>query len=269
VTTDPGGDFNPSLIQDEQGAFHLAWFRWEAPFRGHIWYNRSEDGLTWNPANEVQVTTTPDVDDWVPTLARATDGSLLVWFAAAKRSGEPMITDLFVARKAPGAAGWTAAVPAAGLNGTSEHDHLPFAARVGPEIALVWVRHDDSQALPWLNPKSDVWLARSADGLSWSPPAQVTADAGSVVNLFPGLFPDEDGAAFVNWLSTRQGEPQLFQVPLAQAGRYPEGVFRIEGPGTGYSHRLTPTITPGAWIAVWVSGREGSQDVHYRFFERD
>jgi len=216
----PGKDEDPSVlrardgIQDEQGAFHLAWFRWDAPFRGHVWYNR------------------------------------------------------FVERKAPGAAGWTAAMPAAGLNSASEHDHLPFAARVGQEIALAWVRHDDSQALPWLNAKSDVWLARSADGLSWSSPVRVTKAAGSVVNLFPGLFLDEDGATFVNWLSTRQAEPRPFQLPLAQAGRYPEGVSRIEGPGSGYSHRLTPTITPGVWIAVWVSGSEGSQDVHYRFFER-
>lgn len=50
--------------------------------------------MTTDPGGDFQVTITPDVDDWVPALARAADGSLLVWFAAAKRSGAPMITDL-------------------------------------------------------------------------------------------------------------------------------------------------------------------------------
>ena len=57
VTTHAGGDFNPHLVQDDQGTFHLVWFRWEALFRGNIRYNSSRDGRTWDPATEVAVTT--------------------------------------------------------------------------------------------------------------------------------------------------------------------------------------------------------------------
>jgi hypothetical protein len=41
VTTSVHGDFYPNLYQNSGGRFHLVWFRWEAPFRGHIWYNSS------------------------------------------------------------------------------------------------------------------------------------------------------------------------------------------------------------------------------------
>ena len=44
VTTSRDGDFYPNLLQDEQGVFHLVWFRWDAPFRGHIVHNTSVDG---------------------------------------------------------------------------------------------------------------------------------------------------------------------------------------------------------------------------------
>ena len=94
VTTDAGGDFNPSLMQDEQGIFHLAWFRWTAPFRGHILSNSSPDGLTWDPRKEVPVTTTDGVDDWVPTLTQAADGTLLIEALTNQRAATGLRGDL-------------------------------------------------------------------------------------------------------------------------------------------------------------------------------
>ncbi|HEX6738808.1 MAG TPA: sialidase family protein, partial [Vicinamibacteria bacterium] len=106
VTTDAGGDFNPSLIQDDQGVFHLAWFRWTAPFRGHILFNSSPDGLTWDPRKEIPVTTTDGVDDWVPTLTQAADGTLLVYFVSGLRAVQSTTSDLYLARRPPGASTW-------------------------------------------------------------------------------------------------------------------------------------------------------------------
>jgi hypothetical protein len=268
VTTAAGGDFNPSLIQDDQGTFHLAWFRWTALYRGHIFYNSSPDGLTWNPSAEVQVTTAPDVDDWVPTLVRAADGTLLVYFVSDARDPANPASDLYVARRRPGAAAWEPAVPAAGVNSPTEHDHLPFAARTGNDITLVWVRHDTSQALPWLNAKSDLVYATSSDGLVWSAPTRITTDAGRVVNLFPALYPRFDGQWSLLWLSTRTGSPKVFELPLAGAGGYPAGVVENSLLPPGYSHKVAPTPTPGIYLGVWVQGPDGSQDVYYRLFRR-
>jgi hypothetical protein len=268
VTAHAGGDFNPSLIQDEQGTFHLAWFRWTALFRGHIYYNSSADGLSWDALNEVQVTTTAGVDDWVPTLTRAADGTLLVYFVSALRGAPGGTSDLYLAARRPGSNAWDAAVPVTALNSATAHDHLPFAARTGGDITLVWVRHDTSEPLPWLNTKSDTYAAVSADGRSWSSPAPVTRELGRVVNLFPALYARSDGQWSLVWLSTRQGAPKVFDLPVSSAGRYPEGVAENPALPAGYSHRVAATTTAGVYLGVWVQGPEGSQDVYYRFFKR-
>jgi hypothetical protein len=267
VTTDPGGDFNPSLFQDGQGAFHLAWFRWTAPYRGHIFYNSSPDGLAWDPGTEVQVTDVPDVDDWVPTLTQAADGTLLIYFVSALRGASPT-SDIYVAARHPGASGWDPAVPAAGLNSPTEHDHLPFAARTGKTITLVWVRHDTSEPLPWRNRKSDLFSSTSADGLDWAPPSRITTEPGDVVNLFPALFRDWDGQWSLLWLSTRLGAPRTFELPLARLGDYPQAVVENAQLPPGYSHRIAPTSRRGLYLGVWVQGPEGAQDIYYRFFPK-
>ncbi len=268
VSHSQDGEFNRHLIQSDDGTFHLTWFRWSAPFRGHIMYNHSADGITWDPANEVQVTSAADVDDWVPTIAQAPDGALLIYFASALRTPAHTITDLYVARRPPGQENWTSPVPVAGLNDPVMNDHLPYAARIDDHIALVWVRHDTTEALPWLNHKSDVYYATSSNGLTWTEPVRVTRDAGNIVNLFPSLYQRETGNWMISWLSTREGpNPRVYQIPAASAQVYPLGVSRIGAVGDGYSHKLVLTSTNGVYLAVWVFGAEGSQDVYYRFFE--
>ena len=54
----------------------------------------------------------------------------------------------------------------------------------------------------------------------------------------------------------------------ALLGQYPNGVNRVAQVGAGYSHRIVWTGVPGVYLAAWVSGPEGSQDISYRFFER-
>ena len=241
VTTSSGGDFNPSLIQDEQGVFHLAWFRWEAPFRGHIWYNRSADGTTWNPNAEEQVTTDANVDDWVPTLVRAADGTLLVYFVSDARDATNLTNELYLAKKGPAASSWDAPVSLAAINSATEHDHLPFAARTGSTITLVWVRHDTSQPLPWLNPKSDLYLSTAADGLTWAPPTRITQTAGNVVNLFPGCTSAPAAAGSASGSPPRSG-------PLTRRcsnSRWP-GRARIPAPWsrTSSCREATRTASP-------------------------
>jgi hypothetical protein len=267
VTTHPGGDFNPHLLQDEAGVFHLTWFRWTAPFNGNIWYNSSPDGISWDPANEVQVTRAFDVDDWVPTIARASDGTLLVYFVSATRSAGGT-SDIYVSVRRSSAADWEALAALPGINSATEHDHLPFAARIGGAIRLVWVRYDTTEALPWLNPESDLFTAASTDGLAWSAPSRLTDEPGAVVNLFPKLYADEDGTWSYLWLSTREGGARPFEREVATTAPYPQGVRERGELPDGYSHRIVATAKPGVYLGVWVQGPEGSRDIYYRFFER-
>jgi len=266
ITTDAGGDFYGNLLQDSAGVFHLTWFRWTAPFLGHIWYNRSADGLSWDPAAEVPVTQVDGVDDWVPVLAQAPDGTLLIYFVSEARDDTNPTSEIYVSWKGPADAAWHPAVPAAGINSPTEHDHLPYAARTGGSVTLVWERHDTSEPLPWLNPKSDLYAATSADGFAWSAPMKITNDAGSVAHLFPQIFSDLGGEASLLWISTRTGAPQTYVLPLAQLGGYPGAIVPVTALPLGYSHRIAETPTPGIWLGVWVQGPEGEQDIYYRFF---
>jgi len=135
------------------------------------------------------VTTTADVDDRVPTMTGAADGSVFVYFVSDERDPANPTNEIYVASRRPGETQWDPAIAVSDINSATEHDHLPFAARTGDEISLVWVRHDTTRALPWLNAKSDLFYSTSSDGFGWSSPTQITDENGNVVNLFPGLYP--------------------------------------------------------------------------------
>ena len=182
------------------------------------------------------------------------------------RDASNRTSEIYVASRAPGAAAFGPAAKALGVNSPAEHDHLPFAARTGSEVSLVWVRHDTTEPLPWLNRKSDLLYSASPDGLAWRPPTRVTNDAGNVVNLFPTMFAGFDDRWAALWLSTRAGDPRVFELPLASVGS--AGGSENGSLPPGYSHKVAATPTPGVYLAAWVQGPEGSQDVYYRFFRR-
>jgi hypothetical protein len=231
-------------------------------------YNSSRDGLTWDQRTEVQVTTTANVADWVPTITQASNGTLLIYFVSEKRHRTTPTSDIYVSRRRPNTRLWEPAVPVTAINSSTEHDHLPFATRLNGQIVLTWVRYDTRQALPWLNPTSAVWHATSGDGMQWEGPVQITNDAASIVNLFPALYPDLEGNWSLVWLSTRLGPPGVFELAFADVNRYPAGVTENTWLPAGYSHRIAPTSTPGIFLGVWVQGAEGEQDIYYRFFEK-
>jgi hypothetical protein len=269
ITSQPGGDFYPNLLQDETGLFHLVWFRWEAFYRGHIWYNSSPDGIAWDTTAEVAVTTVPDVDDWVPTITRRTDGTLLVYFVSRERDPLNPTNQLYVSTRPPGQSLWTAAVRVS-INSDTLHDHLPFASFIDDSVRLVWVRNDTTRANPWEGPTplSNLFYASSVDGMNWSGAIRVTNDTGRVANVFPFLYPAHEDSWRLAWLSTRSGVAEVVELPFAYAHVFPNAPAVVAELPPGYSHRIAATPTPGVYLGVWVQGPEGQQDVYYRFFER-
>jgi hypothetical protein len=59
----------------------------------------------------------------------------------------------------------------------------------------------------------------------------------------------------------------VFELPLGNAAAYPSGLLPRDLPN-GYSHKIAPTSTPGVYLAVWVQGPDGAQDIYYRFFRK-
>jgi hypothetical protein len=229
-------------------------------------HNSSADGVTWDPANETPVTTAPNVDDWVPSIAQAPEGTLLTYFVSAKRNASSALNKIYVSSLPPGGS-WSTPSPLA-INSATENDHLPFATRTGTQITLVWVRTDATQTTPWLANKADVFTAGSPDGRTWSAPVRITKDSGQIVHVFPALYAGQDQSWWIYWLSTRTGRPRVFEIPSAQADLYPQAVAENSLLGEGYSHRVVATPTPRVYLGVWVQGPEGAQDIYYRFFRR-
>jgi hypothetical protein len=270
VTTSPLGDFYPSLIQDDAGTFHLTWFRWYTLERGYIMHSTSSDGLAWNVANEESVTTDTDVDDWLPTPVFTSNGTMRIYFVSELRDDTNPTSEIYVTSKGPSDDDWSVPGPLLDINSASEHDQLPFVARTGANLTIVWVRHDTTEPKPWLNAKSQLFAAVSSDGLSWSPPLQITHDVGNVVHLFPSLYTTGAGSAWrVLWLSTRSGVPKVYELPITSLDEYPDDVVEnTELPDIGYSHRVSRTSTSGVYLGAWVQGPVNAEDVYYRFFER-
>ena len=260
ITTGPHGDFYPNLLQDSHGVLHLVWFQWVAPFLGQIRHASSSNGTTWTP--EEPVTTEFLSDDWVPTVAEAPDGSLLVYFIAAKRPGNST-NQIFLAVKRPNRVAWDPPVSLS-INSPTEHDHLPFVARTGPaELTLAWVRYSAADSDFISNPRSDLYTAQSADGAIWSAPVRLTTD-GLGQNLFPQIYRRHDGTWWILWLSTKGGTQAQYELPLADAARYPAGLVKNRLLPAGYSHRLAATPAPGEYLAAWVQGATGVEDIYYR-----
>ena len=266
VTTSPDGDFYPNLYQDASGVFHLTWFRWHTLKVGNIWYNQSTDPLVWDPANEKQVTTTSNVDDWVPSLAETPD-SLRVFFVSEARDTTNANSDIYYASSSIDSVAFGPArrfprdVPFA-------NDHLPFAAWTGSQLDLVWMRYSGSPETPWLAPSSELCYAVSNDGTSWSGEYLLTYDLNPTQHVFPAFYRRSNDEWRLIWTTTRSGSPQVVELPLLQFLGYPNAlIVNNHVNAAGYSHRVTRTPVDDLYFGAWVQGPDGAQDIYYRFYE--
>ncbi|MGE5180492.1 MAG: hypothetical protein ACM31C_00445 [Acidobacteriota bacterium] len=255
VSSGPSTDVYPSVAEQPAGTLHAVWQRFDADpnTSSRIIYNRSTDG-TWSAAGEQTIASGID---WSPALAVTASGALVVVFAHDPCAPSlPVCFELEVVRSLDGGATWSPpSAPALGAGGYS--DTLPFLARTGDHLTLVWNRYVASTAaeLPYQTPTSEVMLATTADGVTWSAPIAVTSNAD--YDVFPALFEDQAGAWQITWLTA----PAATQVstavvqPVATAGAgAPDGTL----PVTGYSPRAIATTVPDRYIAAWV---EGTSDV--------
>jgi hypothetical protein len=94
---------------------------------------------------------------------------------------------------------------------------------------------------------------------------QLTQHRGNVANLFPQIFRRIDGTWAVQWLSTRSGDPRIHELALSDVGRYPAAAREHTLLPPGYSHRLSTTGSPGEYLAAWVQGAVGAEEIYIRF----
>jgi hypothetical protein len=224
----------------------------------------ADDGLGWDTAREVEVTRAVGTDDWVPSLAIDGGGALTIAMARNTCPPPDACHGLALTRSVDGGDSWSAPAIAVAATATVEH-HLPALAVDGAGLALAWTPYDRGEGPPWagLATGAHVAIARSADGTSWSAPADVTARAGDAITLFPTLYADHAGRTQLAWMTAGAGGQTVVSRPLADTAATPAPL-----PIDGYSPRVVATATPGVYLAAWVAGPAGERDVFVRVFAR-
>ena len=271
VTNHKFQDWYPSLAQAPDGTFHLLWMRVTPPpdnFQ-HIWYNRSDDGLTWDPSAEVHVTTGA-VNDFAPNLARDAKGNLLAFFSSTVRSGNKT-SDLFVARSLDGGKSWGPPRVISKLSAPTDMEVFPWVElRDDGAFMMVFSRFDSSGKSNYFHASTDLFFARSVDGLVWDPPTAITSD--TAVDTLPSLYVDQTSSKWkLIWMSTAFSDPpkgEVVEIDVDKLGRYPNGVTnwtdRIGA--AGWSPRVVATGTAGLYLMVSVSRATGVPKLHSQLF---
>jgi hypothetical protein len=274
LTDDAEADWYPTLIEHQTATarFHLVWMRQHgAPdYARHVYYNNSADGVTWDPAREVQVTSGL-VDDFAPYLV-AHGGELLVYFD--NRAGRSMsgTRDLFLTRSTDGAS-WTAPEPLDTLNSTTEMDTLPFVAPrpFSTQLMAIWVRYrgDATDVGSYVDPSSDLWFATSEDGRSWATPLPMNPQTANDdhVDTIGSIY--TAGEEVFTWMAGVDNEPHVMEVPLSAVWNhtFEAGVVDVTGANgvPGWSPRAARTLQQGLYLRVWVSA---DKRVYSQLFSR-
>jgi hypothetical protein len=262
VTIGPGEDYYPSLAQTRDGTFHIAWFRLEREQADmDIWYSRSQDARTWSIP--IQITDSPKLE-WAPSIhADSRDALHIVW-----SSGKTGNRELFVSRSDDGGLWWS---PERQITQSDEEDDFPhmIETRQG-EWILAWTRYrKGSPLLDYLiDTSAEIVTARSPDGLNWSVP-EVSGPRDEKrrhMDLLPFVFTDAASRQlYLSWTSSRSNSRGniLLRNLASEASAY--SLLTTERT-SDYDAKIAPTITPGQFLMVWVSDREGKREIYSRTF---
>jgi hypothetical protein len=273
VTSSADADWFPTLVEfpTARGRFHLSWMRQQisAPFERHIFFNSSEDGLTWDSANEVQVTTGA-VDDFLPYLY-VHNGNFHIYFDNLVGRSSSGTRDLFLSRSTDGGATWEAPQELTTANSTTEMDSFPYVVQrpFSNSLMMLWIRYNASATgmAGYLDPSSDLVFATSDDGISWSPAFPVTTDnPDTTVDTIPSVYNTGDKEIFT-WMQGVNNEPHLMEIPLTFPSTYPTGLIDLSAANskTGYSPRVVKTLKDKTYIRTFVSA---DKKIFYQVFER-
>lgn len=262
VSSGPGEDYYPSLAQTSDGMFHIAWFRLERKQKDmDIWYSRSRDARSW--ASPVQITNSPK-PEWAPNIHADSRGALrIVW-----SSGKSGNRELFVSQSDDGGRQWASERQ---ITHSAEEDDFPHMIETSEgEWILVWTRYrKGSPLLSFIKDASaEIVIARSRDGLNWSVPEVCSPpdEKRRHMDLLPFVF--EDGASrqlYLSWTSSRSD--RRGDILLRSLGpETPDHRLLTTEQKSDYDAKIAPTNTPGQYLMVWVSNREGKRDIYSRTF---
>lgn len=261
------GDNYPSLFIDADGTLNVAWHRWNLFDESHILLLRS-DGTPagWSSATEVNVTSGANFDQF-PCVVRFAPDDLRIYFASTTRKTLG-VYDLFVSRSTDDGATFAEPTEAASLNEATQQSAFAWVEKVSPSSYLA-VLDRWTIGLGFLDPSTDVYLAESSDGESWTVDTVSTDPTDDQVDFTPALFLDHGGAAHVVWASTSFGDPKadVVELPASEHGLYPAAanVVNLAHGIVDHSPRIVALSLGGmdVFVMVWVRIVDGHNQVGY------
>jgi hypothetical protein len=185
-------------LADDGTRFHAVTCAMDGDEDSDIWYVSSTGRGGWTTDSVTSDPFGAPVYDHDPELVLDDSGMVHVFWARKPDSGG--VWRVMYGRRDPGTGTWDTLTLVAGTAAA----HQPHAAIKGDTIALVWVDYRDGA--------SEVYATTSSDrGLSWLPPAPVTAARS--LTQHPRVCPQADGF-FVVWQSLSAGNWDIFGEPV-------------------------------------------------------
>ena len=242
VTTDPGSDYEPSIVQAADGTLWVAWHSYRSG-NGDIWNKASNDsGATWSAP--IQITTNTS-SDYAPSITQAADGTLWVlWYSY--RSGN---ADIWYKTSSDGGATWSAATQ---LTTDTGSDYEPAIAQAADgKLWVVWRSYRSGN--------SDIWGKYSTDdGATWSAAVQLTTDPNS--DYAPAIARTSDNRLWLVWYSYRTHPSHVWYMTSADNGATWSPPAAL---GNDSSYVYDPTIAQTPDGTLWVGWHSyGPWDPH-------
>lgn len=249
LTNNPATDGTPSVIQTADGKIWVVWASNRAGNFDIYFKFSSTGGSLWSPETPL---TTDVASDVAPTITQTSDGKMWVCWTS-KRTGND---DIWYRTSSDNGATWTDDAPF--TQDTSEDRYQSIIQVENGTLWAVWTTNRDGNF--------EIYYKTSSDGGAfWSAETRLTKDAGD--DLFPSVTQSKDGTIWVVWDSDRRKIGNVVQLDLFY--RLYTGVAWSASDTqftTNDTDDFQPEIYQGKthlWL-VWISNREGNNDVFYK-----
>ncbi|UCG68095.1 MAG: hypothetical protein JSV09_09710 [Thermoplasmata archaeon] len=193
ITTHSNREYFPSLMQDSDGSFLLAYVVYQAYWPTDIYIKKSEDGINWGAPS--QITTNYSWENH-PSIMQDSDG--IYWMAfTSDWAGD---NHIWITNSNDGN-DWEEPIQAI----TFRYDNIkPCLIQDSDGIYWIAWRHYNRTTRDW-----DICIISSQDGLNWDDsPTYITYDEHD--DDYPSLIQDSSGTYRVAWSSDRFGNYDIF-----------------------------------------------------------
>ena len=251
VTTHPGDDYAPALMEAADGKLWVAWYS----CRSHcqVRYQTSPDGgATWS--GETQLTSS-NYNNYLPAIAQSSGGR--VWATwDSYRDSDPSgrwNNDIWYRYSDDNGVTWSAE---ARLTTDTGDDYGPAMAEgPGGDMWAVWYSHRSGNA--------DLWY-KTGDGATWSPAIQLTTD--TAYDYEPAIIRTTDGKMRIVW----HRNSSIYYVTTPDGGATWSPETQLVACCNNYDPSIAETTGGRIWVA-WESWRNlnpagvWNSDVLYKY----